>query len=59
MVTQSGEKFSMPFSMRVSLPVLIAAFAATLQNQSADLVLRNGKDTTLGAVGAALPVDRP
>jgi|GEM_PF-4270469 len=49
----------MPFSMRVSLPVLIAAFAATLQNQSADLVLRNGKDTTLGAVGAALPVDRP
>ena len=59
MVTQSGEKFSMPFYMRVSLPVLVAAFATTLQYQPADLVLRNGKDTTLGAVGAALPVDRP
>ena len=49
----------MPFSMRVSLPVLVAAFAASLLAQPADLVLRNGKDTTLGAVGAALPVDRP
>ena len=59
MVTQSGEKFSMPFSMRVSLPVLVAAFATTLQYQPADLVLRNGKDTTLGAVRAAYLVDRP
>ena len=49
----------MPFSMRVSLPVLIAASAATLRNQPADLVLRNGKDTTLGAVRATYPVDRP
>jgi predicted amidohydrolase YtcJ len=34
-------------SMRISLPVLLAAFAASLLGQPADLVLRNGKIVTM------------
>ena len=34
-------------SMRVSLPILVAAFAASLLAQPADLVLRNGKIVTM------------
>ena len=34
-------------SMRVLLPVLVAAFAASLLAQPADLVLRNGKIVTM------------
>jgi predicted amidohydrolase YtcJ len=35
--------------MRVSLPVVVTAFAASLQAQPADLVLRNGKIVTMNA----------
>jgi predicted amidohydrolase YtcJ len=38
-------------SMRVLLPVLVAAFAASLLAQPADLVLRNGKIVTMNPAG--------
>src|ERR1022692_5011625 len=41
-------------SMRVSLPVLIAAIAACLQAQPADLVLRNGKIVTMNPSAPAV-----